>query len=145
MFKDTNVWDTYFLSCYSFFNESSSNWLSLFSVGFPSDNYSGPLILPHPWSHSVLITCRYLCSLCFEALCRKTMCKPGPTSSLLSLTKWVCKVHKPNFRAKWQRLVCIAEIPPVYRTDSSAQLTLDQYAILALSPEGWSHNPQNAT
>lgn len=119
--------------------------VSLFSVGFPSDNYSSPLILPHPWLCSMFITRCYLCPRSAlkgnagrNITKRVFLCVITTIVTLMEgLSAW-----SPRAAADW---CALHTFPQVCRVDSSVQLTLDRCAVSALSPKGWSHHPQTAT
>lgn len=121
--------------------------VSLFSVGFPSDQLQRPplLVLPHPWSHSVFIAVICVLVLLWRAM-QEENCKPGPTSSCVVTSEG--NVYVRFIRPALCQLVnwcALQRCSPANRMDSSVHLTQDQCAILALAPKGQSHCPQTAT
>lgn len=141
MFEGGNACNMSFLSLMK-----ASQAVSLFSVGFPSANYHAPLlippsfILPHPWSHSVFITCCYLSS---RSALKSIMGKRKLQNKGAHFLCVVVSESAASACSMWSAVQGFS--PPVNRTDSGAHLTQDQLAIMVLSPEGWSHCPQSAT
>lgn len=135
VWEEECVWHVSFLSLMK-----ASQTVSLFSVGFPLANYRAPpSSILHPSVSMITQRVHNLLSASSHSAL-KSIAIRGPTSSVLPPpVKWISSV----------RFICQCSLwsasPPVNRTDSSVHLTQDQWAIMVLSPEGWSHCPQTAT